>query len=320
MVVEVTKDSTKMNDVQKRLIKNQRNMLIKRFLANKQMVFGSVMLVLISLFALLGPLLTTSDPYEMVVTERLQAPSAAHWFGTDNFGRDLFSRVVIGAQVSLGVGLTVAVLSSLIGMIIGLYASYYRTLDHILMRICDGLMSIPAILLAIAFMAALGPNTTNIIVALTIVFSPYVARVIRSTALVVREQTYIEAMKAQGAKSWRIIFKHIAPNTISPLFVQASFIFADAIITEASLSFLGAGIPTPDPSWGNILSDGKTVIYNAWWMVVFPGAALILAVLSINLLGDGLRDLLDPHVTSNKKIKYKKNGLLGMKKAKGTAQ
>ncbi|TWT01625.1 ABC transporter permease [Planomicrobium sp. CPCC 101079] len=314
--MEAARRNIELLNVQRSLKKNQRSLFIKRFLANKQIVFGSITLFLLVLFALLGPMLTSYDPYAMVVTERLQAPSSTHWFGTDNFGRDLFSRVVIGAQVSLGVGLTVAVLSSVIGLVIGLYASYYRVLDHVFMRICDGLMSIPAILLAIAFMAALGPNTTNIIVALTVVFSPYVARIVRSSALVVREQTYIEAMKAQGAKSWRIIFRHIAPNTISPLFVQASFIFADAIITEAGLSFLGAGIPTPDPSWGNILSDGKSVIYTAWWMVVFPGAALILAVLSTNLLGDGLRDLLDPHVTSNKKIKYRKNKLLKMGKAK----
>ena len=306
MEISTSKKPIEINEEQRRLLKSQRRLLFRRVLANRQIVFGSSILILFILFACFGPFMTSYDPYEMVVTERLQPPSAEHWLGTDNFGRDLFSRVVIGAQVSLGVGLSVSVLSSLIGLIIGLYASYYRVLDHILMRICDGLMSIPAILLAIAFMAALGPNTLNIVIALSIVFSPYVARVVRSSALVVREQTYIEAMQAQGAKSWRIIFKHIAPNTISPLFVQASFIFADAIITEAGLSFLGAGIPAPDPSWGNILSDGKTVIYNAWWMIVFPGIALILSVLSINLLGDGLRDLIDPHVTSNKRIKKRK--------------
>jgi peptide/nickel transport system permease protein len=294
------------SQIQKQLIKNQRSLLIRRFLSNRQMVFGSIVLLFFILFALIGPLLSSYDPYEMEVLDRLQPPSADHWFGTDTFGRDLYTRVAHGAQVSLVVGVSVAVFSSLLGLIIGLYASYYRTLDHILMRICDGLMSIPSIMLAIAFMAALGPNTFNIVIALTIVFSPYVARVIRSQALVVREHTYIEAMHAQGAKSWRIILKHIAPNTISPLFVQASFIFADAIITEAGLSFLGAGIPAPEPSWGNILSEGKMVIYNAWWMIVFPGTALVLSVLSINLLGDGLRDLIDPHVSNNKKIKRRK--------------
>ncbi|MCM3712808.1 ABC transporter permease [Alkalihalobacillus oceani] len=304
--MEIAQNSGRVIDVQRQLLKNQRSLLVRRLLGNKQIVFGSVILTMFVLFALIGPMIAPYGPYEMSVSDRLQPPSADHWFGTDNFGRDIFYRVAIGARVSLGVGLSVAVLSSIIGLVVGLYASYYRTLDHILMRICDGLMSIPAILLAIAFMAALGPNTINIVIALTIVFSPYIARVVRSSALVVREQTYIEAMKAQGARSWRIILKHIAPNTISPLFVQASFIFADAIITEAGLSFLGAGVPAPDPSWGNILADGKLVIYNAWWMIVFPGAALILSVLSINLLGDGLRDLLDPHVGNSKKIKRKK--------------
>ncbi|WP_019152658.1 ABC transporter permease [Robertmurraya massiliosenegalensis] len=292
-------------DVKRQLIKNQRTLLLRKLLSSKQFVIGSVVLVLFILFALFGPMISSYDPYEMVVTDRLQSPSVEHWLGTDNFGRDLFARVTYGAKVSLGVGFSVAILSSIMGMIIGLYASYYRSLDHILMRICDGIMSFPAIMLAIALMAALGPNTVNIIIALSIVFTPSIARIIRSSALVIREQTYIEAMKSQGARDWRIIWLHIAPNTISPLFVQASFIFADAIITEAGLSFLGAGVPAPDPSWGNILSDGKEVIYTAWWMIVFPGIALIFSVLSINLLGDGLRDFIDPHGIT-KRIKRKK--------------
>ncbi|MGG0718611.1 ABC transporter permease [Robertmurraya massiliosenegalensis] len=292
-------------DVKRQLIKNQRSLLLRKLLNSKQFVIGSAVLVLFILFALFGPMISSYEPYEMVVTDRLQSPSVEHWLGTDNFGRDLFARVTYGAKVSLGVGFSVAILSSIMGMIIGLYASYYRSLDHILMRICDGVMSFPAIMLAIALMAALGPNTVNIIIALSIVFTPSIARIIRSSALVIREQTYIEAMKSQGARDWRIIWLHIAPNTISPLFVQASFIFADAIITEAGLSFLGAGVPAPDPSWGNILSDGKEVIYTAWWMIVFPGIALIFSVLSINLLGDGLRDFIDPHGTT-KRIKRTK--------------
>lgn len=292
-------------DVKRQLVKNQRILLLRRLIDSKQFVIGSIVLVLFILFAWFGPMISSYDPYEMVVTDRLQAPSSEHWLGTDNFGRDVFARIAYGAKVSLGVGFSVAILSSLMGMVIGLYASYYRSLDHILMRLCDGVMSFPAIMLAIALMAALGPNTINIVIALSIVFTPSIARIIRSSALVIREQTYIEAMKSQGARDWRIIWLHIAPNTISPLFVQASFIFADAIITEAGLSFLGAGVPAPDPSWGNILSDGKEVIYSSWWMIVFPGIALILSVLSINLLGDGLRDFIDPHGTA-KKIKAKK--------------
>lgn len=264
------------------------------------MVIGSAIFVVLILVSLIGPSLMSFDPYEMKVAQRLQAPGAEHLLGTDEYGRDLLTRIVYGARVSIGVGLAVTVISSILGMIIGLYASYYRVLDHILMRICDGLMAIPGILLAIALMAALGPSAMNVIIALSIVFTPNIARIVRSSALVVREQTYIEAMNAQGASTFRIIWRHIAPNTISPLVVQATFVFAETIISEAALSFLGAGVPVPDPSWGNILQAGKLVIFKAWWMVVFPGIAIILSVLGLNLLGDGLRDLLDPHSSRKK--------------------
>jgi peptide/nickel transport system permease protein len=237
----------------------------------------------------------------MIVTARLNPPSAEHFFGTDNFGRDLFSRVVYGTRVSMTVGLTVAAITLVIGAVIGLYSAYYRTLDHILMRICDGLMAFPAILLAIALMAALGPNIINVILSLSIVNTPTVARVVRSAAIVVKEQTFIEALRSQGASSWRIIWLHIAPNTMSPLIVQITYVFGVSVIIEASLSFLGAGIPAPSPSLGNILFDGKIVIFNAWWMTVFPGAFIILSVLGLNLFGDGLRDLLDPHTNKVKK-------------------
>lgn len=273
----------------------QRQQFIKRFLSNKLMVTGLAITLLLSLIAFLGSSLLPYDPYEMKVTERLQAPSAEHPLGTDEFGRDLLTRVVYGAQVSIGVGISVTLISSVLGLIIGLYASFYSILDHILMRICDGLMAIPGILLAIALMAALGPSSTNVIIALSIVFTPNIARIVRSSALVIREQTYIEAMKAQGASPTRIIWRHIAPNTLSPLIIQATFVFAETIISEAALSFLGAGIPAPDPSWGNILQASKLVIFKAWWMVVFPGLAVILSVLGLNLLGDGLRDFMDPH-------------------------
>jgi len=291
----VEKEIEKLSDVKQQLKKEQRRLFIRRFFSNKLMVTGSVLMLFLLAVTLIGPLFVSQSPYEMVVQDRLLSPSSEHLLGTDEFGRDLLSRIVHGSKVTMGVGIAVAALASLFGMIIGLYASYYRILDHILMRISDGLMSIPAILLAIALMAALGPNTRNVIIALSIVFTPHIARVIRSAALVVREQTYIEAMQAQGASSTRIIWRHIMPNTISPLVVQATFVFAEAIIVEAALSFLGAGVPAPDPSWGNILYDGKLVIYNAWWMTVFPGIMIILAVLGLNLLGDGLRDLIDPH-------------------------
>lgn len=294
-------NSAELTNVKQTLKREQRKLFIRRLFANKMMVTGGVVVIFLTLVALFGPLLVKYNPYEMEVSNRLQAMSADHWLGTDEFGRDLMTRIAYGAKVTMGVGFSVAFFASLIGMIVGLYASYYRTLDHILMRICDGLMAIPGVLLAIALMAALGPNTRNVIIALSIVFIPYIARVIRSAAIVVREQTYIEAMKAQGASTFRIIWGHIMPNTVSPLVVQATFVFADAIITEAALSFLGAGVPAPDPSWGNILYDGKLVIFNAWWMTVFPGIMVVLAVLGLNLLGDGLRDLIDPHTNQAKK-------------------
>lgn len=289
------------------LKKQQRQFVIRKFLSNKLMVTGSVIFLLLTLISLIGPGLMSFDPYEMKVAERLKAPSSLHFLGTDEYGRDLFTRIVYGARVSMGIGLAVTIISSIFGMIIGLYASYYRVLDHILMRICDGLMAIPGILLAIALMAALGPSATNVIIALSIVFTPNIARIVRSSALVIREQTYIEAMHAQGASSFRIIWGHIAPNTLSPLIVQATFVFAETIISEAALSFLGAGIPSPDPSWGNILQAGKLVIFKAWWMVVFPGLFIILSVLGLNLLGDGLRDYFDPHTTRRKKKRKRKN-------------
>ncbi|WP_413375181.1 ABC transporter permease [Alkalihalobacillus sp. 1P02AB] len=299
----MTDQKEMLTKVKVQLKKQQRQLFFKRFWSNPSIVIGTVLILFMLGIATIGPWLVSASPFQMEASNRLQAPSLGHWLGTDEFGRDLLARVVHGAQVSIIVGLAVTLISGIIGLVIGLYASYYPKLDHILMRICDGLMAIPGVLLAIALMAALGPSPTNVVIALSIVFTPNIARVVRSEALVVKEQTYIEAMYAQGAKGTRIIWQHIAPNTISPLIVQATFVFAETIITEAALSFLGVGIPAPDPSWGNILYDGKLVIFQAWWMVVFPGLMIIISVLGLNLLGDGLRDLLDPHAKSRKKRK-----------------
>lgn len=287
--------------------KEQRALNWRKLKGNKGLLAGSFIFVVLALLALLGPLFMNNDPYAMKVTSRLLEPSATHWFGTDEFGRDLFTRIVYGARVSLLIGITVALLSSMFGLVIGLYASYYKWLDHVLMRICDGLIAIPGILLAITLMAALGASATNVIIALVVVFTPNIARVVRAAALVVKEQTYIEAMHAQGASNTRIIWLHIMPNTLSPLLVQATFVFAEAIISEAALSFLGAGIPAPEPSWGNILQAGKLVVFKAWWMVLVPGAFIVLAVLSLNLLGDGLRDFLDPRLKGLPSRKRKAN-------------
>jgi peptide/nickel transport system permease protein len=277
-----------------RRARSGRSLFLRRFSANRTALAGGVLTAAMVLLAIAGPLLVQADPLAVAAEDRLQGPSAAHAFGTDNYGRDLLARVVHGAATSLGTAFAIALITSVLGLAVGLYAGYNRVVDAVVMRIADGLMAFPAILLAIAIMAALGPRTENVVIALTVVFVPYIARVVRSSVLTIREQTFVEALQAQGASTSRIIWLNIAPNVLSPLIVQATFVFADTIITEAALSFLGAGIPPPAPSWGNILLDGKIVIYTAWWMTVFPGIAILLTVLGVNLLGDGLRDLLDP--------------------------
>jgi peptide/nickel transport system permease protein len=271
-----------------------RKRALRRFLADRNLSAGAVMFLLIVLLALFGPLVGSGDPYAMTVTERLSAPGAAYPLGSDEFGRDLLTRIIYGARISIGIGAAVTLLASILGLVIGVYAAYYPALDHIFMRICDGMSAIPGILLAIALMAVLGASARNVIIALSIVYVPGVARAVRSSALVVKEAPFIEALKTQGAGDLRIIWRHLVPNVISPLLVQGSFVFAGALLSEASLSFLGAGIPAPAPSWGNILQAGKGVIHKAWWMVVFPGLMIILSVLGLTMVGDGLRDFLDP--------------------------
>ena len=269
--------------------------LLARLWDNKAIALGAFLLFLLAFSALAAPLLVRHDPLQMKVVERLRPPSSAHWMGTDEYGRDLFSRIVHGGRVSMGVGGAVTLLSVALGLVLGLYAGYYRFLDALLMRFCDGLMAVPGILLAIALMATFGPSARNVVIALTLVYAPGVARIVRSSVLKVREQNFIDAICLQGAGPGRILWLHVAPNVLSPLVVQASYIFADAIISEAGLSFLGAGIPAPAPSWGNIIQSGKLLVFKAWWVTVFPGLTIVLAVLSLNLIGDGLRDWLDPH-------------------------
>lgn len=251
-------------------------------------------MTLVVLLAVFAPVIAMHDPLAMNTADRLQGISAQHWFGTDNMGRDVFSRVLYGARISLTVGFTVGITSGLLGLIIGLYASTNQVADNILMRICDGLKAIPSTLLAITMMAVLGADIKNVIISLIVVNIPNMARLARSQALVVREQTYIEAMRCLGSSRKRILWAHVVPNILSPMIVQMTFVFASAIITEAALSFLGAGVPAPAPSWGNILKEGKDVIYTAWWMILFPGIFTALTVLGLNLLGDGVRDLMDP--------------------------
>lgn len=286
-----------LKQIRRALVREQRALSIRKFFHNKLSVIGLVIVLLMLIIAIFAPVITGLmgvDPYTAVVRDRLKPPSAEHLFGTDNLGRDIFARVLYGARISMTVGFVVGLLSAAIGMTLGLYASVSKVLDELLMRICDGLKAIPNILLAITLMAVLGANMRNVIISLTIVSIPGVARIARSSAMLAREQTYVEAMRALGATRRRILWRHIAPNILSPIIVQMTFTFATAIISEASLSFLGAGIPIPAPSWGGMLNDARAYIYNGWWMVMFPAIFTMISVLGFNLFGDGLRDLLDP--------------------------
>ena len=291
-----TFDRRQLSRVRRELLREQRTLNARRFFRNRQAVFGALVVLVMLLLAVLAPVLAPADPLAQSVANRFAKPGeAGYLLGADKLGRDLLSRILYGARVSMTVGLSVGLSSMVFGMIMGLYACYYPTLDKILMRICDGLSAIPSTLLAIALMAVLGSSIYNVITALSIVYIPRMARVSRAAALTVKEQTYIEALRSQGASSFRIIWGHIAPNILSSVVVQASYNFATSIITEAALSFLGVGVPAPQPSWGNILSEGREVITTAWWMIVYPGAATALAVMGTNIFGDGLRDILDPH-------------------------
>jgi peptide/nickel transport system permease protein len=262
-------------------------------------IIGAVVLLLLMMMAALAPLLWTVDPQAISPARRLRKPSETYWFGTDMLGRDVYSRVVYGARVSLTVGLAVAVLATLIGLAIGLVTGFVRWLDGIIMRVMDGLMSIPGVLLAIALMALTKASLENVILAITITEVPRVVRLIRSLVLTLREQPYVEAAIAAGTRTPRILVRHILPNTIAPLLVQATYICASAMLTEAILSFLGAGTPPNIPSWGNIMAEGRSLFQVATYLIFFPGLFLSLAVLSVNMLGDGLRDALDPRLARN---------------------
>jgi peptide/nickel transport system permease protein len=275
-------------------LREQRRVALRSALGQRVALVGLAIVVFIALLALLAPVLAPLGPYELNPLDRLLPPSATHWFGTDTLGRDLLARTLYGLRISLAVGGSTALASAAIGLLLGLLASYFRFADNVIMRICEGMMAIPPMLLAIALVAALGSTSFNVFLSLSVAYMPLVARVARSSALSVREQTYIEAIKSQGASWARILFGHIAPNIMSPIIVQTTYIFASAIIIEAALSFLGAGVPPPAPSLGNVLYDAKTVIFTAWWTTVLPGAVMMLTVLGLNVLGDGIRDIMDP--------------------------
>ncbi len=265
----------------------------------KLTLLGAAALLVMVGAGVLAPLLG-SDPTRMEVGARLRAPSTAHWAGTDDVGRDVWSRVVWGARLSLRVGLAVVAASFAGGVACGVVAGYYQRLDNPVMRVMDGLMAFPGIVLAIALMASLGPSTANVVIALGVVYTPRVARIVRGSVLVVRETPYVEAARALGASDPIVIGRHILPNCLSPLIVQASFVFAAAVLSEAALSFLGVGVPPYVPSWGNILSEGRLYLQQAPWLVLWPGGAIMLTIFALNVVGDGLRDLLDPRLRGSR--------------------
>ena len=273
-----------------RAIVGARRALIK----NPNMLFGLILLVIMSAMAIFSGQITDVDPRFIDTIERLKSPSSEYWFGTDHLGRDIFARVVYGSRLSLIVGIAVAIITMLGGVVLGLISGYYRALDAIIMRLMDGLMAIPSFLLAIALVAMLGASVQNVIIALSVVETPRVVRVVRSSVLTLRERVYVEAAEAIGARGVRIMARHIFPNTVPPLIVQGTYIFALAILVEAGLSFLGAGTPPDIPSWGNIMGEARLYVRVAEWIMFFPGLFLSLTVLAINLIGDGLRDTLDP--------------------------
>ena len=259
-------------------------------------IFGALFLLLLIFTAIFAPHLTPYDPQRLDISARLQGLSTSHFLGTDDFGRDIFSRVIYGTRVSILVGGAVMLFTSLPGVVLGMLAGYYKFLDNLLMRIMDGFMALPGMVLAIALMAVLGPSVSNVIIAISFIFMPRTARLIRSVVLVGVEMAYVQAARALGAGDLRIGIKHILPNCIPPLIVQSTFIFAYAILTEASLSFLGCGVSPEIPSWGNIINSGRLFMREAFWMTLFPGLAIVLTCLALNLLGDGLRDALDPRM------------------------
>lgn len=286
-----------LEQLERRIAREARQPRLLRFAKRHPMlVFGLVLLLIMVFLALFAPWLTTHDPTEMNVIERLKPASAEYIFGTDALGRDIFSRTLHGARVSLLVGFCVALLSVAIGIIIGTIAGFSRWVDAVVMRIMDGMMAIPGILLAVALMTLIQASVQTVIIAIALPEIPRVVRLVRALVLTIREQPYIQAAQAMGTRLPWILARHVVPNLLTPLIVQASFICASAMIFEAYLSFLGAGTPPEVPSWGNIMADGRSVVQLAFGVILYPGLFLGLTVLAVNLIGDGLRDLLDPRI------------------------
>ena len=273
--------------------------ILSRLLGRPTSAAGIAVLVIIVLAALLAPFIAPYAPSKLSIASRLHGPSLEHLFGTDDLGRDVFTRMLYAARTSLSVGFAVVVFSSIIGTILGLTSGYFRRLDTPVSRLIDAMMAFPDILLAIALVAALGATAVNVVIALGIVYAPRLARVVRASTLVIRELPYVEAARALGVPTPVILVRHVLRNVTSPLLVQGTFIFANAILAEAGLSFLGVGISPDIPTWGTMIATGRQYMDQAPWVMMFPGAAIVITVLSLQLVGDGLRDLLDPRLAKD---------------------
>jgi peptide/nickel transport system permease protein len=282
--------------IKETLVVHTLRMIVTPLVKHRGALIGIILISITLLIAAFASFIAPYDPLEMNVGGNLEPPNWEHLFGTDHFGRDLFSRVIHGSRTTLLVGGVVVLISSVVGTGIGLLAGYFRTLDNPLMRIMDALMAFPSILLGVAIMAFLGSSLLNIIIALSVVYTPRTTRVVRSRVLKLRTMPFIDAARALGSSNTRIIFIHVLINSMAPLIVQSTFIFAYAILAEAALSFLGVGAPPEVQSWGTILNDGRPFLYQAPWYTIFPGIAIMFVVMGLNMLGDGLRDLLDPRL------------------------
>jgi peptide/nickel transport system permease protein len=275
---------------------SERALFIRRLFKRKTVAVGIIVLAVFAILALLAPWIAPYSPSKLSIINRLKPPSEMFWFGTDEFGRDVFSRTIYAGRLSLMVGAAVVVLSAIIGVTLGLLAGFFQRLDTPIARLIDAMMAFPDILLAIALVAALGPSLATVIVALSVVYAPRLARIVRASTLVIRELPYVEAAQSLGISTFHIMTRHVLRNLISPIIVQCTFLFASAMLAEAGLSFLGLGVSPEIPTWGTMIAAGRQYIGQADWMTYFPGFAIILSVLSLQMVGDGLRDMLDPRL------------------------
>ena len=270
--------------------------VLQRLFRNRLFAIGVAIFVPICLVSIAAPLLTAFDPLAIDTPNKLQPASWRHPFGTDEFGRDVFTRVLYGGRISLRVGGLATLYTAILGIIFGALAGYYRIFDAVISRVVDALMIFPGLILGVMIMAALGPNASNVVLAMTILYTPRIVRVVRASVLEIKTLDYVDAARGLGAGDLRLIAAHILPNSLAPLMVQVTFGFAWAILVESGLSFLGLGTPPPAPSWGNIISDGRVFVRTAPWLMVSAGLMISAAVMGLNLIGDGLRDLLDPRL------------------------